>query len=349
MPGCDLFVIGASAGGVEALVRLVRGLPAGLPASLFVVLHTPPESRSVLPEILNRTGPLPAAAAVDGEPIEHGRIYVAPPDRHLTVERGFVRLVNGPRENRHRPAIDPLFRSAAIAYGPRVAGIILSGTMDDGTAGLVAIKRRGGLAIVQDPAEALFTGMIDSAIAHVDTDYCLPLAEIAETIVRLSREANAKTGAGPMTSRDEDLLAEEHMTQSAGSPGEGRDRPGVPSVFACPDCGGVLWDLSDGQLLHFRCRVGHAFNGESLLGAQTDQLEAALWSALRALEEKASLARKLASRAAENAQHQAAERFEEQHASAEHSAAIIRSVLLATDSLAVVDRQQLPASEQPDE
>lgn len=333
----ELFAVGASAGGVDALVGLARALPEDFPGAIFVVLHTPPTARSMLPRILNNAGPLLAAHAVDGEPIEPGRVYVAPPDRHLVVHHGQMRVVNGPRENRHRPAIDPLFRSAAIAYGPRVAGIILSGTLDDGTAGLVAIKRSGGVAIVQDPDEALFPGMIESAIQHVDVDYRLPVEGIADLMARLSTRESPEEGAATVATPDDELVAEERSTEMASTIDPDRARAGVPSVFGCPDCGGVLWDLSDGELLHFRCRVGHAFNAESLLDAQTDQLEAALWSALRALEEKASLAGRLAARASESSQHQAAARYEEERATSAHSAELIRALLLSNGQLSPAD------------
>ncbi len=166
----DIVVIGASAGGVEALIRLTSALPRDLPASLFVVLHTPARSKSMLPAILSRSGNLPAIHAEHGSAIEPGCIYVARPDHHLIIKPGFVSVTQGPRENRQRPAIDPLFRSAALAYGHRVVGVVLSGSLDDGTSGLVSIKARGGTAIVQDPADALFDSMPRSAIENVAVD-----------------------------------------------------------------------------------------------------------------------------------------------------------------------------------
>ena len=177
MSGHDMITIGASAGGVEALTELVRGLPVDLPASVFVSLHVPPHGTSMLPQILSRRGPLPAHHARDGEPIEPGRIYVAPPDLHLLIHQGVVRLSRGPRENGFRPAIDPLFRTAARWHGPRVVGVILSGTLDDGTAGLLAIKERGGFAVVQDPDDALFPGMPRNAMDVVHVDHVLPASE----------------------------------------------------------------------------------------------------------------------------------------------------------------------------
>jgi two-component system chemotaxis response regulator CheB len=185
----DIVVIGASAGGVEALVALMRSLPADLEAAVFVVLHVPPQSSSMLPVILDRSGPLPAQHARDGLPIERGQIYVAPPDHHLVVERERMRVVRGPRENRHRPAVDVLFRSAAWEYGPHVIGVVLTGTLDDGTAGLLAIKQRGGIAVVQHPDDALYPGMPRSALAHVDVDHSVPLREIGPLLATLTREA----------------------------------------------------------------------------------------------------------------------------------------------------------------
>ncbi len=188
MPGRDIIVIGASAGGVHALVTLVGSLPKRLPAAIFVVLHIPAKGRSLLPDILSRAGPLKAVEAVDGVDIEHQCIFVVPPDHHLLIELGHVCVVRGPKENRHRPAVDPLFRSAAQVYGPRVVGVILTGSLNDGTAGLLAVKQRGGIAVVQDPDEALFSSMPLSALANVEVDYRLPLSSIGPLIVRLASE-----------------------------------------------------------------------------------------------------------------------------------------------------------------
>lgn len=186
MPGHDVIVIGASAGGVEALSKLVAGLPADLPAALFVVVHIPSEATSVLPRILSRAGPLPAVHVRDGLPIQDGRIYVAPPDYHLLLRSGHVRVVRGPREHGHRPAVDPLFRSAAHYGGPRTVGVILSGVLDDGTSGLQVLKAHGGVAVVQDPDDAFYDGMPRSAVENVDVDHVLPLAEIAPVLARLA-------------------------------------------------------------------------------------------------------------------------------------------------------------------
>jgi len=325
MPGHDIIVVGASAGGVEALVALASGLPRNLPAAVFVVLHIPAQSPSLLPEILGRSGPFLALSAVDGMAIEHECIYVAPPDHHLLVEPGHVHVVRGPRENRHRPALDPLFRSAAHAYGPRVVGVVLTGALDDGTAGLLAVKRRGGIAVVQDPDEALYPGMPRSALANVAVDYTLPLSAIGPFLARLAREPAAEEGAYPVP---EDMEMEAKLVGMDMATMNGSERAGKTSPFSCPECGGVLWELQDGELLRFRCRVGHAFSVDSILAEQSDVLEEALWAALKTLEESASLSRHLASQARKRGQSHVAERFEERLRRAERHAALIRQLLI---------------------
>jgi two-component system chemotaxis response regulator CheB len=321
----DVIVAGASAGGVEALQTLVAGFPADLPAAVLVVLHISPTGRSMLPRILERAGPLPATAAKDGELIEHGHIYVAPPDYHLVVDRGRIELSRGPRENRSRPSIDVLFRSAVLAYGPRVVGVVLSGSLDDGVAGLRAIKSRGGLAMVQHPADAIFDGMPRSAIEAVDVDYVLPVAEMPPVLSQLAREpVDAAKGAPP----SKQLKEEVEMSEIELDLMHNSHHPGKPSAFGCPDCGGVLWEIEDGNLVHYRCRVGHAFGPESLLAAQSDDIEDAMWVALRALEERESLARRLKTRAEELRQTLAVPRYEEQIKETHGRAEVLRRLLL---------------------
>lgn len=324
MPGHDIIVIGASAGGVEALTALVKHLPSSLPAAVFVVVHFPPQSTSILPRLLTRAGPLPATHADDGEAIKTGHLYIAPPDFHLLLKDGRTSVVRGPRENHSRPAIDPLFRSAALAYGPRVVGIILSGTLADGAAGLAAVKRRGGVAVVQDPDDAFFPDMPRSALQYVKADHVLPLSAMPPLLVRLASEPVGE-GGKPMSS---EMEKETDIAQFDLATLESEEKPGMPSVFACPDCGGTLWELQDENLLRFRCRVGHAFSSESLLAAQTGEIETALWVALRTLEERATLVRRLENRARENQQQFAASSFAEQAQTAEHQAALIRKLLL---------------------
>ena len=265
MSGHDVIVIGASAGGVEALVALVHDLPPDLPAALFVVLHIPPYGTSVLPAILSRKGPLPARHPTDGEAIQPGHIYIAPPDYHLLIDGDRIRLSRGPNENGHRPAIDTLFRSAARSAGPRVIGVVLSGALDDGTAGLQAMKMRGGLAVVQDPEDALFSSMPRSAVDNVAVDHVLPLSAIAPALATLTRQPvpEQEEAAVPDEMEIEVGVAEMDMAALEA------DRAGAPSGYACPDCHGVLWEVQEGELVRFRCRVGHAYSPDSLLASQS--------------------------------------------------------------------------------
>lgn len=232
----DVVAVGASAGGVEALRALVAGLPPDYPGAVLVVLHVPRGSPSALPAILSRSGPLPAGTAVDGEDLRSGRVYVAPNDHHLLLLDGRIRLTRGPAENGHRPAADPLFRSAARTYGPGVVGVVLSGTRVDGAAGLAAIAAHGGMTVVQDPADAQRSGMPQAAMEHMTPDHVLPAAKI----------------------------------------------------------GGLLAGLAVQPVSRFRCRVGHIWSPENPLDEQTITLEGALWMALRALEEKSALSRRMA-------------------------------------------------------
>ena len=278
----DIIVVGASAGGIEALRALTGALPADLSASLFIVVHTSPDAPGMLADIFNRSGKLPATYATDGERIEKGRIYVAPPDRHLLIEPNRICVTRGPKENRFRPAVDPLFRSAAQTYGPRVAGIILTGYMDDGTAGLWTVKQLGGTSIVQDPVDALVPFMPLNALTHVKVDYCLPLDEIAPLLVRLTRKAMEEEGVYqvPKEVEIEVNIAKEQKALDAGVL-----QLGEPSNYACPECHGVLLQMKDGPLSRFRCHTGHAYSVESLLADITEKMDDAVWNSIRAFEE----------------------------------------------------------------
>ena len=291
MLGRDIVVIGASAGGVEALVKLVSKLPKDLPAAIFVVLHIPPQSPSMLPTILSRAGQLPALHPTDGTKFERGHIFIAPPDHHILLEDGHIRIVRGPKENRHRPAVDVLFRSAASAYGSGVIGVVLTGALDDGTAGLLAIKRQRGIAVVQDPDDALYSGMPQSAVEHVKVDYVLPLAAIAPKIVNL---VAMEVDTTMKQSTPEDMRNELSLAKMELSRQKNDTRVGMPSQYSCPECGGVLWEIQDESLLRFRCRVGHAFSIDSMMAEQSDAIEEAMWVALKTLEEQASISRKMA-------------------------------------------------------
>jgi two-component system chemotaxis response regulator CheB len=318
MAGHDIIVIGASAGGVEALARLVAGLPRDLPAAVFVVLHFPPDSTSVLPQILGRARTVASAHATDGEAIRPGRVYVAKPDHHLLLERDVVRVTRGPREHGHRPAADPTMRSAAIHYGPRVIGVVLTGTLDDGTEGLLQIKARNGLTVVQDPGDALFPGMPQSAIDNVAIDHVVPLPEMAALLARLAStevtEPAPRAPVRPVVNGEPPTLMDP------------RDE-GVPSVYTCPECHGTLFEASEADLPRFRCRVGHAYSVDTLMSEQSTALEAALWTALRSLEESASLSARMARRAQERGQRYAYRRFQSQVTETMGRADVIRQVL----------------------
>src|SRR5262245_1884290 len=318
----DIVVFGASAGGVEALRALVAHLPEDLPVSVLVVLHMRTGTSSALPRILDRAGPLPSEHARDGERLEPGHVYVAPPDRHLLVRDGRVRLSAGPRENGHRPAVDPLFRTAARAHGARVVGVVLSGALDDGTAGLAAVKRHGGLAVVQEPAEALYPDMPLHAAATVDVDHVLPVMGIAELIALVANETTT-SGGDPAPEPEEDPV-EMRLDPNPFGPRQGR-----PSPYACPDCNGVLWEVDEGGVMRFRCRVGHAWSPNGLLAEQADRLEDALWTALRVLEEHGALARRLAERAEERGAPASVRHFASKAESWEEQATTIMRILMA--------------------
>jgi len=318
--GRDMIVVGASAGGIEALTQIVPLLPANLPAAVFVVLHLPTESKSVLPAILGRKSNVRVEHAVDGEPIEHSRVYIAPPDRHLMIEQNQVRLSHGPRENGHRPAIDPLFRTAARTYGSRVVGIILSGNLYDGTLGLRAVKQHGGVSVVQDPADATYTGMPENAIENDDPDHIVAASDVAALIERLAGERVPLTPSGN------------------GDAGENGSRE--PTGFSCPDCNGGLWVEAEGRDTRFVCRVGHAYSAESLYVQQADAVEAALWTAIRTLQERSELAARLAERLSSGGGGLGAERFRRHANDARRHADAIRTLVEDFDVVAEAGPRQ---------
>jgi two-component system, chemotaxis family, protein-glutamate methylesterase/glutaminase len=285
----DVVAVGASAGGVEALRALVGGLPPDFPGVVLVVLHVPRDAPSALPAILTRSGPLPAATAADGERLRTGRIYVAPTDHHLLVLDGRIRITRGPAENGHRPAIDPLFRSVARALGRRAIGVVLSGSRDDGAAGLATIAARGGATLVQDPADALYPWMPRAAMAHTHPDTIAPAAKLGGLIAGITAMDLPET---PPPADDSLLDAELAMSELAPVT---TDDLAVSAVgYGCPACGGSLFQIDGQPVPRYRCRVGHAWSPESLLDEQAVALEGALWMALRALEEKSALSRRMA-------------------------------------------------------
>jgi two-component system, chemotaxis family, protein-glutamate methylesterase/glutaminase len=282
----NIIVIGASAGGVDALSRLCAALPADLPASVFVVQHLSPSGRSVLPALLTRAGPLPATSPADEQTFEPGHIYVAPPDRHLLLRsQGTMLVRRGPHENRTRPAVNALFRSAAVAFGSRVIGVVLTGLLDDGTEGLIAIKAAGGLSIAQDPREAEWPSMPQNAVARDHVDHVADIAGIAALLARLAGEE-----AGPSIPLPEDYRIEDSIAAQEFAVMEADfETPGEPSPLSCPDCGGVLNQINVGDELRFRCQVGHAFTPLGLAEAQSEELERALGIAVRTHRDRTRL------------------------------------------------------------
>ncbi len=272
----DVIAIGASAGGVELLLDLVPRLPAELPASVFIVVHMPAGHKSTLPELLSHRGPLPAKHPLHDEKIAPGQIYIAPPDNHLMIRQGSMEVVRGPKENGHRPAADVLFRTASSAYGARVIGVVLSGYGDCGTAGMMSIKARGGVGVVQAPETARASDMPRSVLARVGVDHVVPPAELPGLLARL-----AAAQPGP------EAPVGDFVKQLEG------EELGTRAEVVCPICDGVLTETQPGVFQHFRCHVGHAFSLESLVREQSEELERTLWAAVRALEESAALSRRL--------------------------------------------------------
>lgn len=305
-------VVGGSAGGIESAGTVIGSLPEDFNAPLFLVIHIPP-ALSILPEILARRALLPVAHAVDLESVARGHVYVAPSDRHMRVEDGRVRLNRGPRENRFRPAIDPLFRSAAETFGSRAIGVVLSGALDDGAAGLYAIKEAGGIAVVQDPKDAAYPGMPEAALRLVTADYVLPAGEIGPLLTGLVARPPSEPSPEKLSKAREVVVQEE--------------QGGNVSPFTCPECHGTLWEVKRGSLQQFRCRIGHAFSPESLIQAQDDDLENSLWAAVRSLEENGAMLAKLAEEAQAHKHAGVAQRFRERAQEKQRHADIIKSVL----------------------
>lgn len=325
MPGHDIIVMGASAGGIEVLCRIVRHLPAGLPAAVFVVTHLPATGMSALPEVLSRSGPLLASHACHGEPFHLGQIYVAPPDHHLMLEPGRMTVTRGPRENRLRPAIDPLFRSAARAYGKRVVGVILSGALHDGVAGLLAVRAAGGVAVVQDPDDAWMGALPRHASDIAGADHIVPVAALPRLLVDLVGQPGVPGGESAMIDPLENMPQRVLRDMTAQEEGH---RQGKLSVFTCPECGGCLWQVDEAEVTRFRCHVGHAFHAEKLMEEQSQTLEAALWTAVRTFREKGVLARQLAGQQRARGDAASAERFDEEARTADRYGSLIRQCLL---------------------
>jgi two-component system chemotaxis response regulator CheB len=320
--GHDIVVIGCSAGGVEALPMLLAKFPRSTPAAFFVVMHVSAATESYLPRIISRHAKLPCAHAIDGDTVEHGKIYVAPPDRHLVFDNQTLVLGHGPKENRHRPAVDPLFRSAAQHFGSRVIGVILTGSLDDGTAGLQAVKRCGGLAVVQHPEDALASGMPTSAVQYVSVDYVVPLDKMGGLLKKLI----LKSAGDPA----EPGCHEEASTVNQGrtmSQQEMEGKFGAPSALICPECQGPIWETAEGNHTQFRCLVGHMFSPESFVAEEGAAVERALWVAVKTLQERADLLRKMADKAGRMGQTMSAASFRDKATDSQGHANVIRDIL----------------------
>jgi two-component system, chemotaxis family, protein-glutamate methylesterase/glutaminase len=285
MNGQRVIVVGASAGGVQAMMQLASALPADLAAPMLVVVHVGAHP-SVLPILMSKNSALPVTVAQQGEKICAGHVYVAPPDHHMLLEEDHILLTRGPKEHHTRPAIDPLFRSAALSFGPRAVGVVLTGMLDDGTPGLQAIKRAGGTTVVQDPDDAVERSMPESALQYVDVDHCLPLALMPVLLETLANEP-AMPADGPSGETDMSQERHEHeLSLHRGDPVGHLQAIGAPSAFTCPDCHGGLWEVLDSRPTRYRCHTGHAFTLQSLENAMSEEADASLQNALRALQEK---------------------------------------------------------------
>jgi two-component system, chemotaxis family, protein-glutamate methylesterase/glutaminase len=323
-----IVVIGCSAGGVPVLSTLVGGLPDDLDAAVFIVMHVPPERPSRLHEILAKETTLPVSAAKDGEPIRAGHIVVASADRHLMVDAERVRVTRGPKESRARPAVDVLFRSAAAAHGTRVIGVVLTGALDDGTAGLWAVKDRGGIALVQEPHSAEHASMPESAVRHVQVDRVLPIEGMADEILFwLSRPLPEQDDrAVPHRMQVENLIAREGNGLQAGSMDIG-----APSKYTCPDCHGVLVEIKEGSILRFRCHTGHAFSLKTLLAEVNAAIDTGLWDTLRAVEERILLLERMKELSEQAGSERTSDAISSQVKKAQEGAESLRTFVLDED------------------
>jgi two-component system chemotaxis response regulator CheB len=331
-PGRDLVVVAASAGGLQPLRTMLAALPANLPAAVLIVLHVPATGGRTLPRILDRSGPLPAATAVDGERIRPGRVYVAAPDRHLLVVEDTVRLSRGPRQNGVRPAADPLFRSAALYAGPRTTAVVLSGALDDAALGCATVERRGGRVVVQDPSEADYDSMPRCALATTEHATVVPAAGLGRQITDLATEARPDRGdreRQAMSSDDYAQLDAELEAEVAGLLAgdlEMSTRTRSHSDLTCPECSGPLYAARENKSQTFDCLVGHRWSPQSLFEEQAASVERALWLAVRALEQRGRLASRLANAALERRHPLSASQFANAATEAQQAADAIREV-----------------------
>jgi two-component system chemotaxis response regulator CheB len=329
MANRDILAIGTSAGGVEALIFLAGRLQRNLPAAVLLTIHLPSCCRSSLDEVLTHAGPLPATFASHGDLLRKSHIYIAPADRHLVVDGDRISLGEGPRENNARPAIDPMLRSAAVCCGSRTIGVVLTGTLGDGASGLWAIRQSGGITVVQDPKNAAYAEMPLTALNRAKPDHIARLEDMPALLTSLVHEPVGETKALPRN-----VQFEVEVARTGRSDMDQMDKFGRRSVLACPDCGGVMWEIDEGDLSRFRCHVGHTYTAEVMSLALDDNLRRALASAVRALEERAALARKLHHQAKSSGHRLLAQTWAEKMKEFERETEIIRSSTRRMDRLA---------------
>jgi len=329
MANRDIVAIGTSAGGVEALLYLAKHLPRSLPASVLVTIHLPSHSRSALDDLLTRAGHLPAQFARDGDAVQKGHIYIAPPDCHLLLDDHRVSLGMGPRENNSRPAIDAMLRSVAVCCGARAIGVVLTGTLGDGASGLWAMRSCGGLAVVQDPHDAAFSEMPTTALNRASPDHVVNLSAMPALLDKLVREPAGHKAPVPRTLRYEVEIAKDGRSDM-----NAMDSLGRRSVLSCPDCGGVMWEINEGDLARYRCHVGHTYTAELMSLALDENLRRALGSAQRALEERVALARKLHDQAADKGQNLLAQTWSERMLEFERELKVVRDGMQRMEQIA---------------
>jgi len=329
MANRDVLAIGTSAGGVDALLFIAKGLPRNLPAAILITIHLPSHVRSTLDELLARAGPMPARFAESGEAIRKGHIYIAPPDRHLLLYGDRLSLGEGPRENNTRPAIDPMLRSAALCCGARTVGVVLTGTMGDGASGLWAVRQAGGITVVQDPTDAAFAEMPLNALNRAKPDHVAALAEMPGLLARLVQEP-----VGPARPLPSSVKYEVEIARSGHSSMDGMDGIGRRSVLACPDCGGVMWEIDQEEMPRYRCHVGHTYTAEVMSLALDENLRRSLASALRALDERVALAHKLYQQAWNAGHRLLAENWADKAREFEREMEVIRNSIRRMDRLA---------------
>jgi len=329
MANRDILAVGTSAGGVEALIHVAKGLPPNLPASVLLTIHLPSHARSALDDVLTRAGQLPASFAEEGEVVRKSRIYIAPPDRHLLLDGDRLSLGEGPRENNARPAVDPMLRSAAVCCGPRTIGVVLTGTLGDGASGLWAVRHAGGITVVQDPKDAAFAEMPLTALNRAKPDHIVRLADIPALLAKLAHQP-----AGEAKPLPRSIGYEVEIARGGQSGMEEMDAIGRRSVLGCPDCGGVMWEIAEGEVSRFRCHVGHTYTAELMSLALDENLRRALASATRALEERTALARKLYTQAMAGHHPLLAENWAQKIKEFEREADIIRNSTRRMDRIA---------------